>query len=495
MLFAILFANLSLYTHERYIVLFPFLLLVLIATATLKKVKQKQSGLLAALIIGSILLNVFVKKYVFGMPFFVGTAGTHVDFSFSTAFSFLKEAVFNIFLFNTGPEYLVGISFSSLSSFYKLITVLTLLFVVFLLISFFRKELVQRAQQQKLISPHIIDFLLLGILFFLLLAPAIVTIRLEQRWLQASFSVFVLITVMLLSSFRFNNSMAKYILGGWVAFVFLLVDRQYLSKGANQTYMMSSETSATIFKKSVDKGLIRNSTENLYVWEKTRDENAENNAKWYLGDGYFFDFYGGNKKNLVFIDSVYQRFHLTADTVFFHFNPKTDQFIYATNEVFDITSNFLRDSLKNFDHQGMAEALPAAIRYDSTNIKVGPGTFSDFILTGFYDNEGGFRWTNGNASIGFKNDFITRDSFSLRVNTYMPPACKNILPRISIVAGDSTIYDPFYSNRKGDTFVYKFYFKQPKIIQRINIISDTIKTTSRDKRRLSFPFISLELHK
>ena len=141
MLFAILFANLSLYTHERYIILLPFLLLVLIATTTLKKVKQKQSALIAALIIGSILLNVFVKKYVFGMSFFVGTGGTHVDFSFSTAFSFLKEAVLNIFLFNTGPQYLVGNSFSSLSSSYKLITVLALLFVGFLLIKFFRARL------------------------------------------------------------------------------------------------------------------------------------------------------------------------------------------------------------------------------------------------------------------------------------------------------------------------------------------------------------------
>jgi hypothetical protein len=76
----------------------------------------------------------------------------------------------------------------------------------------------------------------------------------------------------------------------------------------------------------------------------------------------------------------------------------------------------------------------------------------------------------------------------------MPPACKDISPRISIVADDST-YGPLYSNRKGDTFVYRFYFKQPKSIQRINIISDTIKIASNDKRRLSFPFISLELNK
>jgi hypothetical protein len=153
----------------------------------------------------------------------------------------------------------------------------------------------------------------------LLLAPAIVTIRLEQRWLQASLGILVLIIVMLLSSFRFNNSMAKYILCASFVFVFLLVDREYLSKGANLIYMMSCENSAAVFKKGVDKGVIRNSTKNLYVWEKTRNENGENEVKWYLADGYFFDFYGGNKKNLVFIDSVYERSHSTADTAFFHF--------------------------------------------------------------------------------------------------------------------------------------------------------------------------------
>ena len=139
--------------------------------------------------------------------------------------------------------------------------------------------------------------------------------------------------------------------------------------------MMSSENSATVFKKGVDKGVIRNSTKNLYLWEKTRDENAENEAKWYLADGYFFDFYGGNKKTLVFIDSVHERSHSTADTAFFHFNPKTDQLVYATNEVFDITENFLRDSLKNFDQQVMAEPLPPKIQYDSTSIKNGSGHF------------------------------------------------------------------------------------------------------------------------
>ena len=109
--------------------------------------------------------------------------------------------------------------------------------------------------------------------------------------------------------------------------------------------------------------------------EKTRNENAENEAKWYLADGYFFDFYGGNKKNLVFIDSVYERSHLTADTVFFHFNPKTDQLIYATNEVFDITQNFLHDSLKNFDQQGITEPLALQMPERFYKYKSRPGYF------------------------------------------------------------------------------------------------------------------------
>ena len=114
-------------------------------------------------------------------------------------------------------------------------------------------------------------------------------------------------------------------------------------------------------------------------------------------------------------------------------------------------------------------------------------------MDGFYENQNGIRWTNGSSSIGFRSDFITRDSLSLELNTYMPAICENISPRISIVGDDSTAYEPLYSNRNGDTFVYKFYFSKPTCIQKINITSDTIKVVSADNRRLSFPFISLEL--
>ena len=62
--------------------------------------------------------------------------------------------------------------------------------------------------------------------------------------------------------------MLKYILCAGIAFVFLLVDRAYLSQGANLIYMMASENSATVFKKGVDQGVIRNSTKNLYLWKK-----------------------------------------------------------------------------------------------------------------------------------------------------------------------------------------------------------------------------------
>ena len=191
-LLGLLFANLCMYTHERYIVLFPFITMVLYLFPGLRSMGQRRKFLFSLLAVGSILLNVLIKKVFFSMPFFVGTGGTNISFSFSSAFSFFTQAVLSIFQFNTGPEYLVGLPFSRLSDLGKTAVILLAFSLVSLFVAYLtgiRKALIQKDRRP---IPKFILFLLLMGLFALLLAPAVVTIRLEQRWLQASFDLFIL---------------------------------------------------------------------------------------------------------------------------------------------------------------------------------------------------------------------------------------------------------------------------------------------------------------
>jgi hypothetical protein len=254
---------------------------------------------------------------------------------------------------------------------------------------------------------------------------------------------------------------------------------------------------ASGFKQAITNGTISPNSDQLYIWEKHRNQNDEQGIRWILGDGYLFQFYQNKTKQITFVDSIYDKSHSFTFSSFPNFNKNTGQIIYIlNNRIYDLTSDYLQDSLKHFLTKGIYNLeSKGPIRYDQAHLRITVTGDDQFSMDGFYQNENGIRWTDGHSSIGFKGDFIIKDSLSLSLNTYMPPVCKNITPKISIVDENDSTYVPLYLNRNGDTFVYKFYFRQPTVIQKINIMSDTIKTTAPDIRRLSFPFISLELNK
>jgi hypothetical protein len=130
-----------------------------------------------------------------------------------------------------------------------------------------------------------------------------------------------------------------------------------------------------------------------------------------------------------------------------------------------------------------------------TCLKVTNETIKDFKTDGFYQNENGIRWTNGNASIAFKKEYYVKDSVIIKLSTYMPPPCSNVNPKIFLTGLPEKEYEPSFIKREADIFIFKFYFSELTAIEKINIRSERIKNTSAsDKRILSFPFISLEIN-
>lgn len=492
-IWGIVFANLGMYNHERYIMMLFFITLILFLAPALKTLTLKQRAGLSALAIASILLNVILKKYVYSIPFFVGTENTHITFSLSSSLSFLTQAILSIFQINSGPEFLTGIRFSSLNTAEKILPLTVCISLLLILTIYISKVYASFISKQKDNRLHFPVFLILLILCGLFLAPAIATIRLEQRWMQASFSVFILLVVIAFSSLKFKNNYYRNSLFSLFILLFITTNYLYLYKGAHDLYMVRGEKIASKFEKANREGIIHPQTNKIYIWEKERDINAENEIIWSLGSGYIFDFYGSKIKKLGFVDAAYHRTLHPADSAFEAFDPTTEQIFYVNNTLHDITSFFLTDSLKNFDAwQGNQLAKARRISYNQGRLLINKNSQDSFSMRGFYDYENNIRWTNGRASITFMGDYAIKDSLSIQLNTYMPPICNKIVPDILVTGENNKEYAATLSEREGDNFKYKIYVDEAINIQKIDILSDTIDA-SPDKRILSFPFISLEL--
>ncbi|GGK78164.1 hypothetical protein GCM10011405_27450 [Rufibacter glacialis] len=160
------------------------------------------------------------------------------------------------------------------------------------------------------------------------------------------------------------------------------------------------------------------------------------------------------------------------------------------------------DERWQFDDQGN---LIAAIDLEAEKVFLKPKVReSAFIVTseslplhkteGFYNLEGNLRWTNGEASIGLDSTISVKDSVILKLDTFMPPICKNVSPELKIVGSNNKIYKPRMFMRSGDTFYFLFLMNNSDSIKKIDITSERIDA-SPDLRILSFPFVRLEVIK
>jgi hypothetical protein len=340
LLYAVLFANLAIYTHERYIVLFPFIILVALFYPLSNKLSSIQKAGVCALAVLSMAINVVIKKYIYGFSFFMGTADQEIHPSYSQALGFLRDGLLSIVQLNSGPEGISGMNYTELSRPYKFLLLLIggalLLLLVMYLIN------VRRAYKYKEVrgmdSFRIILFL--SILFGLCILPAIVTIRLEQRWLQASFSVFILIVVIAFCNIRTRHTLAKNL--GFCMFVLLFVisDRNYLVKAREHVFFKYAEWMADEYKEAIFHGVIRPGTENIFIYDKRKDTEHEWTTNWILANGYNFEFYQGKSKNILFLDSTV----FTNKEQLIHFNKNKDQIVSFQGNVIDITDQILAEA-------------------------------------------------------------------------------------------------------------------------------------------------------
>lgn len=479
---SIAFANLSMYTHERYIVLFPVLILMVLFASSCKTLTIKQQMVICFFAIASMVLNFCIKKYIYSIPFFVGTGGSNISLSFSSAATFFKEAILSIVELNTGPTYLVGIRFSVLPWYYK-IQVLLLVSCFLLLLGWYVYKILKKKFDNETET-----FMFLGLLFFACLVPAVVTIRLEQRWLQASFSIFVLLIAIAASKIKFKNNFNKdFFLSIFIVF-FLLTDGMYLYLGNKYSYMKYGEKKVSYFKQAIDQGILKATSTTLFILQDKVDINNANVLNWQLGSGAFFDYYLGKTKKIIFIDSINEKLHAPNSTVLTDFNRKTNQLIIADSTIIDVTNNYFNDSVEYANSTTFLNKNKGR----KNTLVIDINNFNKFSITGLYAYENGINWTNGKVYIGFRTPYVIKDSLFFKLNTFMVASCKNVIPKVVLKDGDNNLYQPILFKREKDSFYFTFYFKSTVYVKQIIILSALINSFP-DKRNLSFPLISLEV--
>ena len=301
--------NLCIYTHERYIVFFIFLLCALPVPA-LSRLKIAQKLKLAAIILASVGINYFIKQQIYHISFFVGTGNTHIDLSPLSAAGYLKDALLDMFQFNTGPEYLSGLPYPRLTTFHKSLPIITSLYILLTIAVYLAIKRTKKPQYIGTANSGYVVLALFGLLL-LTVGPAIVTIRLEQRWLQAAFAVLLIIVAACVSSVSFNKIVSYTGLFTFVS-VFLLSERNYLVTGVPDIYLSSSVRKATLYKRAIDNKIIDPAAKCLVIVDNSHNANSKAELKWVLQNGAFFDFYETSIRNIQLVDSAHYQFLLST---------------------------------------------------------------------------------------------------------------------------------------------------------------------------------------
>lgn len=279
------------FTHERYIALIPFLVLILLFNDSIKGM-QKKILLLSVFI--PLLLNFLLKKLVFHSRFLEGTLYVPLEFNPLSIVKFLLAGFLTIIGINAGPTFMNGISFKDVNTLTNMVigTIISLfIFITVLIVFRCRKlDLSKRKKELKIAF-------LWGVLFFSLLLAASIAIIQEIRWLYAPFLVF-------LSYFSYQFSrislhpIAKYAVLSLLCFFVVRNDMYYKTFLPNVFFITARKIADSVYDETIKKygTVIKNYT--VYI-----EKNQE--LDWpLLGSLFFAPYLGDTSFTVNYVDDV-----------------------------------------------------------------------------------------------------------------------------------------------------------------------------------------------
>ncbi|MCD6011525.1 MAG: hypothetical protein K0Q79_1387 [Flavipsychrobacter sp.] len=350
---ALIYANLAMYTHERYMVLFPLIIFISFFHPLKNKLSGKQKMFISFLAIGSLFANFAIKKYVYHYHFFVGTGTSPIatDFNLKRQLGFLGDALASFVQFNSGEEYQIGVNYHHITDVHYALVMTTIACIALVLgwymISNIKTGIVNNPSFKYSVKLNLI----LLIIFFVVLAPAVSTIAYMQRWLQGPLAVFLLIVCV---AFRYTKAKmaSKTMLLVLLMVVYQISDRMYIIQLNRNFWMKGSEWVTSCFKDLVSHDFLPKSTNTIYILTEKLNPNTIEGMNWNLWRGYFFEFYQGKSKQIRYLDSM--KFTDPVQLKYMiDFDRKTEQVILYTNGLFMYTDDVMRERDKYFAEHGI----------------------------------------------------------------------------------------------------------------------------------------------
>jgi hypothetical protein len=171
-------------THERYLALFPFLVLLAVFNT---RASRRARWLLIGLFCVPPVLNIVLKKVVFATSFLMGTGGQAIGFDPVQVLKFMVQGAANLVWINWGPDYLSGITVSETGPAARLVVAAIVLTLTVCVVAAVVR--VARLKDRRERRAELKGFILWAVLVLSLLFMASITIRQEYRWLYAPFVV------------------------------------------------------------------------------------------------------------------------------------------------------------------------------------------------------------------------------------------------------------------------------------------------------------------
>jgi hypothetical protein len=207
---------LATHVHERFIVVSFLLPVVFWKMPTFRTFTRSQTIWIFSCCLFVPVFNVICKTAL-GLPFLVGTGGTHYSFDIQRTIDQLQQVVFSIFQWNEGPQYLVGVRTLDLPWFPAFIAPIFFDVIWVATISFALNQIAYRRTLKAKLKDLVAPSLLICLAGFLA-GPPLLTIRIEQRWLFAPYiialAIFAWAAGSLRERWRSPVTFAAIILGG-----------------------------------------------------------------------------------------------------------------------------------------------------------------------------------------------------------------------------------------------------------------------------------------
>ena len=182
---ALLSYTLIIFTHERFIVLF-----VPLITTIIIKYKQlpKKIYILLFLSIIPMILNVFIKKSIFKIVFFRGTGGRVITLSVPMAILHIKNHIQYLLGIHNADVYLNGISSRDVLGLINIIIIISVISITVIIILY--SSIIRDIRKISIEAKNSLFFTLICfITIALMIASSSGTIRVEQRWVYAPYTV------------------------------------------------------------------------------------------------------------------------------------------------------------------------------------------------------------------------------------------------------------------------------------------------------------------